>query len=348
MRTAIKYVTLVTIISLIPIVILLGSYLHRLNKLSGDFTRLFPFNYTDAKFFDLHYNSYYIAGTIDTNIFLGNYSTIPQLLKMNSLLKDTATINVNIIAPNKNELGSYRIIVDSSNFYVYYGMRHTVMKGSTDNWTAFPLNIFSPYFHAAVPVSSSSMVFAYMNSKKNENSFRKESIGGAKIENDEILEKQVDGQFCTSGILEYNKQLNVLTYLYTYRNQILVMDTNLNLIKKIKTIDGIDTARFEVSKINSTGSKVITKPTILVNPKCATYKQYLLVHSKIMGKHEDDKQFEHSTVIDIYDIQQGHYVYSFSLPNNKKVNISQLKVINGDVYTMSGKYLNKYRIKLPE
>lgn len=336
------------VLVLIPLTFLLISYLKRLDQLSGDFTRSFPYKYSRKDVIDLEYNSYYIAGTIGKDIYLANSSVTPRLLKINSILQDTQTVVVKSNAELKKERASYEFIIDSPYFYLCYGLQRTVLNGSCSNWHAFKNKIRSPFFLECVPLSPNSMVYRYVSSKTGENSFRKEFLVGDSIENDLILEKQVDGRFCTSGSLEYNKNLHLFTYLYAYRNQILVIDTNLKLIKKIKTIDHIDTAQFEVSKINSSGKTVITKPTILVNPKCASYKQYLLVHSKIMGKGEDDKKFERSTIIDIYDVEKGKYIYSLSLPNYHKSNISQLKVINGDVYVMLGRYFQKYTVRLPE
>ncbi len=348
MTNRIKGLALVLIIALAPLVVLLNSYLQRLEKLSGDFTRTFPYTFTDVKAFDLKYNSYYIAGVMGNDLYLANRSVTPRLLRINSGLKDTQTAFINFQKHQLEWLSAYELIIDSPNFYIGYGMQHTVFTGTCDNWTASLHPVRCPYFSEYIPVNDQCVIFKYVSFKKDENSFRKVCTFGDSIEKDQILEKHVDGKFCTSGKLEFNKQLRVLTYIYAYRNQILVMDTNLNLIKKIKTIDDVDSARFEVSHINSDSKGVITKPTIKVNPQCATYKQYLFVHSKIMGRHEDDKSFEHSTVIDIYDITKGMYVYSISLPNSEKINISQLRIIGGWIYTMSNRYLTRYKVKLPE
>ncbi len=348
MKSTIKYLSITLIISLFPILILLSSYQERLSKLAGDFKREIRYKVSKTIAFDLKYNSYYVAGSAGDYMFLGNHSTKPRLLRISKLLKDTATIGVTVNDELEAKNANYRIILDSLNFYLLYGLEHRVLIGRTGLWQATRHDIDPPFFQQGLPISNSSVAFRYISSQKKQNSLIKISTNGSKIENDKVLEKQVDGRFCTSGNLEYNKKLNVLTYLYAYRNQILVLDTNLNLLKKIKTIDHIDTARFEVSTINSSRQKVITKPTILVNPKCATYKQYLLVHSKIMGNEEDDTQFEHSTAIDIYDIQNGTYVYSFYLPNPNKVNISEIKIIDGYVYTLSQHYISRYTIQLPE
>lgn len=347
MRKKITTLSLITVIVLSPLILLLNSYTERLEKYSGNFVRKFPYSYDKVQGFNLGLNSFYIAGISDGQIYLGNYTATPRLLKLDMDLHDTNTIMiVNSYPELKNSY--YTIALDESDFNISYGLEKRLLFGSTKDWIVHNSLIPSPFFHQAIVISKKSAIFKYTSSKTHENSLRKANADKVYFDNDTVLEKQVDGKFCTAGYLQYNRQLNVLTYLFSYRNQILVLDTNLRLIKKIKTIDHIDSARFEVSKINSANSQVITKPTILVNQNCATYKNYLLVHSKIMGKGEDDTKFNRHTTIDIYDILTGQYMYSFYLPQPTKKEISQFIVINDYVYTMSDSYINRYKIKLPD
>ncbi|WEK21344.1 MAG: hypothetical protein P0Y49_09340 [Candidatus Pedobacter colombiensis] len=338
---------LIFILSPVPILILFIRYHAKLKVLSYDFERRIPFEVTDIKGLDLRFNSYYIAGSSDENIYLGNYTTLPRLLRTNSPLTDTQTINIDLRYTTSHGVSDYKIYVDSINFYVFYGLERSILKGKTNEWRASTWTISCPFFQESVPLNDNSLVFRYVSSKTQCNAFRKATYPAGTIENDTILIKQVDGQYCTSGNLEYNKNLQLFTYLYAYRNEIIVMDTSLNLVRKIKTIDPIDSAFFNVSAIQSNGSSVITTPALLVNPKCATWKNYLFVHSTLMGKKEDDTQFKYSTVIDIYDIARGAYVYSFYLPNTQHKNISQFKVINGYVYTIHDSFIYRYKIQLP-
>jgi hypothetical protein len=244
--------------------------------------------------------------------------------------------------------GLYKTYIDSPNFYLFNGQSRTILKGEVGRWNALPDPVYTPYFYESAPISNNSIAFAYVSATTKQNSLRKESITGSRIENDKILEKQVDGLFCTSGILDFNKELKQLTYTYRFRNQILVIDTNLRLIKKLKTIDPIDSAKFIAEEIRSNNASVLTSPPPLVNANCASWKNYLFVQSRIMGKNEDEVLFKNSTVIDIYDLKKFKYVYSLYLPNENEKVISQFKIIDGYIFTITGHYIYRYKIQLPE
>ena len=347
MQRKVIILVVISFTAILPSAFLLSSYLKRLDRFSGQFTRTYINACSNLVAYNLGFNSFYIAGSFDGNIYLGNKSILPRLLKMSMSMHDTESVKIDYSVSDKASRSKYRIIVDSPNFHIAYGTSHLILSGWVNSWKADQNKLTIPYFIDCIPLPSGSLVFRYISANSHENSFRKVTFDNKSVDNSSVLEKQVDGQICTSGILEYNKHLNILTYLYNYRNQILILDTNLKLIKSIKTIDDIDTVRFTVSQIKSTGQSVITNPTIMVNPRCATYQQFLLVQSKIMGKKEDDKKFEHSIVIDIYDISKGEYLYSISLHNATKSNISQMKVIDGYLYLMIGKYIQRYKISLP-
>lgn len=338
---------LIGFLSIASIFILYLRYYNKLKSSSYDFKREIQFVIKSLRHFDLKYNSFYIAGDYNKDIYLGNYTVNGYLLKIDPLLIDTQSV---VIKKDKgswksNEL--YTIRIDPNHFYLFNGAKRSILFGDNGTWLAKENSVFKPYFQEAIAINPGSIVFRYISNKTNSNSLRKESFSTKRIENSNILEKQVDGLFCTTGILGLNRQLNHLTYMYLYRNQILVIDTNMNVIKKIKTIDPIDSAKFEVSTIKSDHSKVFSSPPLLVNSKCDNWKNYLFIHSKLMGRHEDDVLFRNSTVIDIYDLQKGIYCYSIYLPNQDNKPITQFRVIENYIYTISGRTINRYEVELP-
>lgn len=348
MRNQIFILLVLTIFVMLPLAVLVAKYQDRQNAFAGSFTRYFPGRFLNVKGCDLKFNSYFIAGSQDSSILLGNYTIGPQLLSVDRDLKVHDTFDVELDKSGLRRKNRYLSIVEGDVLHLGYGLDHAMYKGSLNAGKVEQLSLKAPYFTVYVPISPTSYVFQYTSAKTKRLSFRKVSLSGESIENDSVLVPQVDGQFCTSGHLKYCKSMNLLIYVYCYRNQILVMDTNLNLLKQYNTIDHIDTARFDVSKINSTGSRVLTSPTILVNQRCAVYKHYLFVNSKIRGRKEDDRKFERSTVIDIYDLRNGKYLNSLSLPNSNMVNIKQLEIINGEIYVMSQTYLQRFKFELPQ
>lgn len=348
MKKPIKYLLSIGFLSIIPILLLFSNYYIRLENISYNFKRKIPYHITDITKFDLKYNSFYIAGHLGSNLYLSNYVTTGYILKINTQFRDTSSLLVDINRSDLKTEGLYKTYIDSPNFYLFNGQSRTILKGEVGKWNALPDPVYTPYFYESAPISNNSIAFAYVSATTKQNSLRKESITGSRIENDKILEKQVDGLFCTSGILDFNKELKQLTYTYRFRNQILVIDTNLRLIKKLKTIDPIDSAKFIAEEIRSNNASVLTSPPPLVNANCASWKNYLFVQSRIMGKNEDEVLFKNSTVIDIYDLKKFKYVYSIYLPNENEKVISQFKIIDGYIFTITGHYIYRYKIQLPE
>lgn len=348
MKNPYKYLLIIGLASIIPLILLLAIYYFNLEKITYNFTRNIPYKIERVKQYELKYNSYYFGGKTDHHIFLGNYTSFQHVFKISTQLTDTQSITIDINKADTSLTKSiFTLHIDSPYFYLFNGTAPSVLKGNIGKWSAEKDVIEVPYFSQSSVLSSSSLVFRFLSKTTGNYSLRKETINQIPITNNSILEKQVDGRFCTDGILQYCKKLQKIVYLYYYRNEILLIDTNLNLVRKIKTIDPIDTARFKVSEIKSENAITFTSPPLLVNAKCSIWQKYLFVQSKLMGKHEDEARFNNSTVIDIYDLEKGNYVYSFYLPLINNRAIQQFSVIDNYVFTLTGKTISQYLIKLP-
>lgn len=324
-------------------ILLYTIYSNNLKKNSYNFERKLVYAVKAIFTQDIHFNTYYFAGNSANHLYLGNRAKPLTLLRLDNSLKNPDSIAINLSSVAYDSIGIGKILIDSPDLYVVNGMRHSVFRGNTANWELSRSGAKPPFFQDFVPLSSSSYIYRYVNKDKN-NSIKKENLGEKPINNDNLLKKQVDGLFCTDGFLEYNAFLKQLVYVYLYRNEVLVADTNLRLVRTLNTIDPIAKAQFKVSKINSSNSMVVTSPILLVNGNASSWKQYLFVHSKLMGKHEDDQLFKNSVVIDVYDLTKSKYLYSFYLPKHNGLPITQLKVIGNSIYTISGHFITCYTI----
>jgi hypothetical protein len=318
MKNLYYYLIATALISIAVILALYVNYNKKLEAHSYSFSRKISHAVKTIKRFDLGFNSYYFSGQSATDLYLANQTLDNYLLRISHSMTDTQSVRIKIKGPGLNPKGRYMISVDSNNFYLFNGSVRSIFMGKTATWIAATVNMPMPFFQESIPLNNKSVFFRYVNSKTRTNSLRKVSVSGESIDNDFIFKKQVDGLFCTSGQLEYNSHMNLLTYMYYYRNEILLIDTNLKETGKIKTIDPIDTARIEISKIKSKNASVATS-SLLVNAKSATWKNYIFVLSKLMGKHEDNVKFKTSTVLDIYDLRNRSYRYSIYLPDQDKL-----------------------------
>ena len=128
-----------------------------------------------------------------------------------------------------------------------------------------------------------------------------------------ILTKQIDGFFCTDGMLLSDS--GNIVYLYYYRNEFIVMDTSMNVKYHSHTIDTITHARISVSPKSVKGARMLSSPARIVNDKSTISGKLLFVHSKIISDNEKISEVRNNSVIDVYELKKGKYLFSFYIPH---------------------------------
>lgn len=287
---------------------------HQQNRQPGSFIRYFPphvIEHLDPR--DIKYNSYYIAGMDHHNIYLGNTTAPLHLLKMSLTSKDTSHIRLQLDQADSIPIRQAKVTVTPPYFYITDGTVPIIFKGKTLNWSARANYTGNTYFTKIAPLTP--RTFA-IRSVIPESEYILGKLSTHPIDttfNSGLLEKQVDGLFCTDGMFHYDKQTQQLVYLYHYRNQFIVTDTTLQLLYRGHTIDTITSAQIEVTRVASENIVTLAAPPLVVNAKSALYNNWLFVHSKLRAKNEDRESFEKMTVIDVYDLTDRKYVFSFYL-----------------------------------
>jgi hypothetical protein len=276
---------------------------------------------------DIKYNSFYLAGLTSDRIYLGNYSSPMHLLTVNYSLSDTH--HTNIFNPGRIKYRATHMTVDSPNIYVADEVKYGIVEGSLTDLKMHDYRTDSSFFADAIPISASSCILRAMKPSTKEAVLVKEGLDKEKPYKkyaDNLLEKQVDGWFCTDGIINYNSKLKWLVYLYCYRNEFMCIDTNLNLIYKAKTIDTCTRAKLAVGKINSENSITLTSKPFIVNKKSCVAGDILFVNSNLKADNESKRNYLHASVIDIYNLKDGQYKFSFYIPDYGKDKISHFRV----------------------
>jgi hypothetical protein len=157
-----------------------------------------------------------------------------------------------------------------------------------------------------------------------------------------LLEKQIDGIFCVEGTLHYSQELKQLIYLYSYRNQYMTMDTDLNLIQRYHTIDTFSHAQIKVAKVESQNYSTLTGIPALINGISCVSGKYLFIRSNLLSKNEDEEKFKAGAVIDVYDLTTGTYSNSFYLADFKAQKLSGFYVFNNQLAAIFGRHLILY------
>jgi hypothetical protein len=343
---AIMLKIVVTVLFSILIVLGLFLFTNRSIHKNNSFVRQFPPHpIVPVDTADVKYNSFYIAGATDEYIYLGNTTSSLLVTILTRDLKGSKQVWLNSPEIEKTKFWSLTIKVDSPYFYLTDGAVPRIFSGRIDEWQPKRNFYDSAYFVDIEPITPKSHAVRSLSASTGEYVLGKESqyLSSITLSND-LLEKQVDGRFCVDGMLHYNKTLNRLVYLYYYRNQFIVYDTNLNLDYRGKTIDTISRAQISIARISSKNGFTHSSPPLTVNRQSCTVGNLLLVSSGLMAKNEDQENFNASSVIDVYDLSKREYKFSFYIPGQNGKKMHDFYVKGNTLIVLTNQYVFTYEI----
>lgn len=175
--------------------------------------------------------------------------------------------------------------------------------------------------------------------------FAKQNLntGELKKENN-ISEKKKDGGISTDGALYYDKKTGFLVGMQTYGTEITVLDTNLNLIRRIKTINPDNSFDMKVGKVSADNSMTSLSPKQAINISGCVSNGYLYNNSLMKADNETLSFLENNSIIDIYNLKTGESNGSFYLPAYKGEKARKLKVIDSFLLVLYKKYMAVYKL----
>jgi hypothetical protein len=313
-------------------------------KKENNFTRRFGQHpVRDEKTFNLGVNSYYFAGIADGKIYLGNV-TAPLLLTS----IDTALTKREVLKIRLDRAGhpfrSIQMQVCPPYFFLYDGTVPVIYRGHLGDSVAHTISFQDSYFSQLQAVDSSDFIFRAQSSQSKTQVLGKLSLGpNPQVRlNHSLLSRQVDGMFDTDGQLLRDASTGELVYIYAYRNEFLVMDTSLNLMWKLHTIDTISKAQVRVHSL-SDGRRKMDAPPLVVNKKSAVHKRVLFNESGLMGKFESPEKWQKAAVVDMYRTDKQEYLGSFYIQNRGKSRMYQMFATDKYLFVLSGNEIVRYR-----
>ena len=297
----------------------------------------------DEKAYDLGVNSYYFAGMSGGKIYLGNVTTPLMLTSIDTALTTKKTVKIRI-DPSGHPFRMIQLKVLQPYFYVYDGNVPVIYRGLLGDSLAHTISLEDCYFSQLEVIDSLNFVFRAQSSKTKSQVLGKLSLSqNPKVALHEmLLEKQVDGMFDTDGQLLRDDVTGTFTYIYAYRNEFLVMDRNLNLLKKLHTIDTISRAQVQV-RLLSDGSHRMDAPPLLVNKKSAIYGQVLFNESTLVGKFESREMWQQAAIVDMYRTGKQEYLGSFYVQNRGENTMSRMFATDRHLFVLSGNEIVRYR-----
>lgn len=281
--------------------VFIGSFVTSDNrKYNNDFVRVFPPHAADIRHVsEIRTRSYVPVGISNQRLYLQDRF---GLLKVDLINYDTTQIRMSI------PFGS-EVVVDSVYYFVLNGGTPTVQRGGVKTWQLDTTFTNVPGFLASRPLSRNNVAFRTIDISKRESALTN-TVGQTYP-----LQKQVDGLFCTEGFLQYSEELCQIVYTYRYRNQFICLDSNLNVIRIGKTIDTTSVAKIEVTEQD--GKITMSKPPLSVNKGAYVDGKYLFIRSNLAAKNETTEEFNKRSVIDVYNLLDGSYRFSFYIDNHE-------------------------------
>lgn len=347
-----KMVFILTVCFLFATIVVITLYattrkvLHERNSFIREYARMAAIQASET---DLAFNSYYFAGITSDYVYLGNATAPFHLLVVNHTLTDTQQVKLHIKGiKNPSIYKAATVKIDSPYFYLADGHKPALYRGRLGQWSAEPYPYDSgAYFSQIVPIGNTSFAIRTNAAKTLNNVLGKVQKDSPTVKlNHNLLQRQVDGIFCCDGSFIYNQDLNRLIYTYYYRNEFIVCDTNMNLDYRGHTIDTFSRAQMKVGYISSNNTnKLLEKKT--VNLRTATSGNFLFVNSNLRAKNDNKDRLEQESVIDVYNLTDGTYGFSFRVPHCKyKYGIREFVIYNRrQLFVLCDQYLQRHDLK---
>jgi len=240
------------------------------------------------------------------------------------------------------------LAIDSPFIFVFHSKSNSV--------EIYPLNtsqLLSTYcrtlqgirFNMAIPVSSSSLALRSVDTALKQNIISKVNlITNAIKKQPKSLDKQLDGFFCTDGLMKKDPITDRLLYMYYYRNLLVCLDSNLNILYKSHTIDSNTTAKLKIGEIKSSEFYTLAVPEVKVNQAVAIGLGSVFIKSGLLSDNENRQHFSKASVIDQYLESTGAYEGSFYIPDFSGFKISDFRILGNTLITLQGHYLVTYSL----
>jgi uncharacterized membrane protein YphA (DoxX/SURF4 family) len=298
---------------------------------------------------DLKYNSYYFAGMTEDSLYLGNITAPNHFLAINKVTQDTLHRRLHFVDTNFF-IRDLKTIITDSIFYTYDGTVPILFKGNTKKLLATERYGNGYQFLRAINMAKDSFAIRVFDNVSTKNVLGrlivKDSLNSKLFPT--LLKANSDPFFDTDGLLLYNQQLQKVIYVYFYRNEFVVANHDFSFEYIGKTIDTISNSQLDVHNITSKHHKKMGKNPIFVNLRAATYGNYLYIQSDRLGKFEPDEVINSAFIIDVYNLMDNTYAFSFYLYHQGENKLNEFLVADNRLFALINNYLIIYKLEEAE
>lgn len=338
-KTAVQ-VCLLAVVGIVLVIVLFRLSENKIHHNNG-FSRRIPHSPVKMlKGISLEHNSFYLAGYTNGKIYLGNNSAPKHILEVDTSLTHQNAYRLN--QDNHNfKFATAQVRVKDGYYYFADGTIAVIYRGSTKDWKGVPIYNGTTKFSTYEVIDSSNFTVRALHPKTGENYLALIDIHNNTLAQKatDILEKKIDGVFDTDGVLSYNPKLKTTLYTYYYRNQYLLTKPTLDSIVKGKTIDTLQQVDLKFAYLNEGREKKFATQPEKINTYATTAGNYLYIKSKRLGKYDRAQMLKDASIIDVYQLNNNSYQFSFYFYNYKGEEIKSFKVYDDIIVGLTKKYL---------
>lgn len=313
-------------------------------KKENNFTRRFTHHpIIEEGSIDLKVNSYYFAGNDDNHLYLANLTSPFRIIKIDRSFRKIDTIA--ITPSTKHRFRKLKYSIQYNSLFAYDGSVPIIYRSALDSLDK-PIQEISYrdiFFNHLTATSRNSFFLSTDNSKRETliAALSTQNEHHTKMSNFPLTAKK-DGGFDVDGKLLFDNSTGKAYYMFYYRNQILEVDSNLQLHSRMKTIDTITKAQINIKTL-SDGTKKMIAPPMVVNQNMEVHKGLIFNISNLKGKHESNDLWKKNSIVDIYTTEPAGYWGSIYVENRGKNRLSQILITDNFFYILSGTELRRYR-----
>ncbi|MEJ0082015.1 MAG: hypothetical protein WDM78_13950 [Puia sp.] len=183
-------------------------------------------------------------------------------MTVNAELSDTHHLLITLPAENKIARNYLSVKIDSPFIYMFENITPNMLSGNLNSQKVEITPLYYKGFIYWLPLSNSTMVVTTYDSGIHENVLLKLNSQDSDKLISMVLPKQTEGTFSTQGLLNFDKTTNRLVFVYLYRNEFYILDSNLTPMLKSHTIDTNTIAKIHIGTFDSGKYSTFTSPPI--------------------------------------------------------------------------------------
>lgn len=328
---------------------MLGLFLlseHESHRNNG-FIRTYPHSpVTTKRGWELPYNSYYIAGITKDTVFLGNLVAPSHLLRVVLDRMELETVDVSLLQSGSIPFTAPKIEVRPPYFYVYDGNVPVVFRGLTSEWQgALYWKGRDPFLQFQTVAADTLLVSGLHQNQSTIGLLGSGTPAFPVLPS--LLKKQTSDVFDTDGMLHYNEDLRQLVYVYYYRNKFVVSNLSQTDYYEGKTIDTLAQPQLKIAYDDAGRTRSFAEPPTFVQLQACTSGRYLFIKSNRLGRYESSEMLDDASIIDVYDLEQQTYAFSFYLYDYEGEKVKSFRVQGDKLIGLTDRHLVVYQLQEP-